>query len=96
MDACSSAILPFSFGNTLFGRVRSKKSKLLVSAEIRYLDLLGYGEFNGAIHFFCCRRETPFLVNKSNEEQLLALQPYGSRHFEIETCGQHGFFILLR
>ena len=38
--------------------LEKKKSKLSVS----YQDYLEHGEFNGALHFFYFRRETPFLV----------------------------------
>ena len=38
----------------------------------------------------------PFWKMKVKEARLLSLQPYGSRDFEIGSCCQHGFFILLR
>ena len=46
--------------------------------------------------FFCFITETPFLINKGKRTRLLSLRPYGSRDFEIGSCRQHGFFILLR
>ena len=33
-------------------------------AEIWYLNQFEYGEFNGAVHFFCFRAETSLLVNE--------------------------------
>ena len=44
------------------------------------------------VHFLCFIPKTTFFVN---EAQLLSLRPDGSRDFEIGSCRQHGFFILL-
>ena len=43
-----------------FGQICSLKSKLLVSAEIWYLDQFKYAEFNYAAHFFHFRHEILF------------------------------------
>ena len=48
-------------GNTLVLQICSKKSKLLVQAEIWYLDWLEHAKFNAAAHFFCFKPEAPFL-----------------------------------
>ena len=56
MDALTSAIFPFSAGNTVFGQILSKITKLLVSAETWYLVWL---EINGGIHFFLFPTEIP-------------------------------------
>ena len=36
-----------------FGQIWSKKLKLSVQGETRYLNLFKYAEFNGDVHFFC-------------------------------------------
>ena len=50
----------FLIENTIFGQIWSKKSKLSVEAEIWYLDLFEYAEFNDAVHAFCFWVERPF------------------------------------
>ena len=47
-------------GNTLFEEIWFKKSKFSVLTEIWFLDWFEYGEFNGAVHFFCFILQTPF------------------------------------
>ena len=56
-------MLTFCFysGNTVFGQIWSKKSKLLFQAKISYLDYLEYAEFRSDVHFLCFRVELPFL-----------------------------------
>ena len=51
MDEPKSAIFPLLTGNALFGQIWSKKLKLLIEAEIQYLDQLEYAEFTGGVHF---------------------------------------------
>ena len=48
-----------------------KKSKLSVS----YQDQLEYGEFNGALHLFYVRRETPFLGRFRRKDGTCKFQP---------------------
>ena len=50
-------------GNILFGQIWSKKSKLLVWAEIWYLEKFQYAEFSGDVVIFCFRRKYPFWIN---------------------------------
>ena len=52
MGAGKTAISLISSGNILFRQSWSKKSKLLVHGEIRYLDYFDFEEFNGDVHFF--------------------------------------------
>ena len=44
----------------LFQKIWSRKSKFPVQAEICYLDLFEYVEFNGNVHFFSYRSKMPF------------------------------------
>ena len=37
-----------------------------------------------------------FSVSYQKHPILLSLRPYGSRDFKIDSCRQHGFFILLQ
>ena len=56
---CCSLFL-FLRGNTLFGQIWSKKSKLSLWAEIWYLKQFEHAEFNGDVHFFCFWSEISF------------------------------------
>ena len=62
MGARTSAIFPFSTRNSLFGQIWSKKQKLrIVSLSVNLVrDELEYAKFNGGVHFFYFRLETPF------------------------------------
>ena len=51
----------FSTGNTIFGQIWSKTSKLSVYADVGHLDWFKYVEFNGDIHLFRFWPEIPFL-----------------------------------
>ena len=61
MDTCNDVNFQFLTENTLFAKIWSKKSKLLIQAVIWYSDQFKYAEFNSGIHFFCFRLEKPFL-----------------------------------
>ena len=52
MDACTSAIFPFSSGNSVFGTYTNFNI-----------------QFNGGVHFFCFRPETPFLGKFGSKNQ---------------------------
>ena len=68
-----NSIMLFSFlflsGNTLFGQILSKKSKLSVESEIWQLDYFEYAEFSDAAHFFCFSVEIPFLAKFGPQNQ---------------------------
>ena len=61
MGTSKNANFQFQTGNTLFGQIWPKKTKLLVQPEIQYPDQFEYPEFNGDVHFFCFLPEIPFL-----------------------------------
>ena len=65
---CCSLFL-FLSGNTLFGQIWSKKSKLSVEAEIWYLHQFEHAEFNGDVHLFCFWSEIFFLGKFSPKSQ---------------------------
>ena len=46
--------------------------------------------------FSILNQKHPFRETRLNKEQLWSMQLYGSTDFKIESCGQHGFFILLQ
>ena len=58
------------------------------------------GMSKGAIFTKNLRKLILYTFNLTDEiiyfQRLLSLQPYGSRDFEIGSCRQHGFFILLQ
>ena len=47
----------FWTGNALFGKIYSREPKLLVQAEIWFLDFFKYAEFNVVLHVFWFRME---------------------------------------
>ena len=47
----------FQTGNTLFGQIYFNESKLLVQADIWFLDYFEYAEFDVILHVFCFRLE---------------------------------------
>ena len=47
-------------GKHRFGQIWTKTSTFSVSPEVWYQDEFRYPEFNGAIHIFSFRWETPF------------------------------------
>ena len=62
----------FLIGNTLFGQIWSKKSKLSLWAEIWYLHLFEHAEFNGDVHFFVFDRKYPFLANLVQKVKIIS------------------------
>ena len=66
--------------------------KLPFQAEICYLDQLKYAEFNSIVHF-CFKQEAPFLVSEGKQSNYCPGDL--TRDFEIGSCRQLGFFILL-
>ena len=56
-----------------FGQICSKKLKLPVQGETRYLNSLKYAELNSDVHFFCFQPEIPCLGQfgpKNQNDQL--------------------------
>ena len=49
---CWCSIFLFLIGNMLFGQICSKKLKLSVQGETRYLNSFKYAELNSDVHFF--------------------------------------------
>ena len=47
----------FQTGNTLFGQIYFNESKLLVQADVWFLDYFEYAEFDVILHVFCFRLE---------------------------------------
>ena len=62
----------FLIGNTLFGQIWSKKSKLSLWAEIWYLHLFEHAEFIGDVHFFVFDRKYPFLANLVQKVKIIS------------------------
>ena len=63
----------FLIRNTLFGSIISKKPKLSVWGEIRYLDQFKYSEFNGDALFLCFGLEKRFLVKFAPKDKIVSL-----------------------
>ena len=80
---------PFLFyiGNTLFGQIWSKKSNCQFKLKFGTKTNPIIQNSMVVLTFSVLDRKYPFL---------LSLLPFGSREFEIASCRQYDFFILLR
>ena len=64
----------FWTGNTVFGKIYSREPKLLVYAEIWFLDYFKYGEFNVALHDFGFDWKLPFSANYFQAIRIISLK----------------------